>query len=268
MPIAQDFAGGAITFDLEGGVGTATLNRPERLNAITVEMWDALLELGHQVADSEDVRCLVLTGCGRAFCSGADLAGDGNKGAGRRRGSVDQMRRIGNAALAINSIPQPVIAKVNGVAAGAGASLALAADLVVASERAKFVQVFAKRGLSVDFGGSWLLPRLVGLHRAKELVLLAEPLEAAEAERIGLINRVVAHEDLDAFVADWAAALAAGPPIALASSKRLLNAGLASSLDQALEAESMAQVVNFGTQDTAEAVKAFIEKREPVFKGR
>jgi 2-(1,2-epoxy-1,2-dihydrophenyl)acetyl-CoA isomerase len=270
MSVPQDFGDGTIAFELDGGVATATLNRPQRLNAIDRDMWAGLIELGRWVSESSEVRCLVLTGAGRAFCSGADLAAAaaGEGAAGEERHLVDQMRRTAEAALAVHGIPQPVVAKLNGVAAGAGANLALAADLVVASEEASFIQVFARRGLSVDFGGSWVLPRLVGLHRAKQMALLADVVDAAEAERIGLVNRVVPHELLDEAVAEWAGRLAAGPPIALAATKRLLNAGISSSLDQALEAETMVQAVNFGTEDVAEAVAAFLDKREPEFRGR
>lgn len=255
---------------MEGGIATLTLNRPELLNAINHEMWNAFVDVGRDIAHSQEIRCVVITGAGRAFCSGADLAdaaaGRGAAGVGPHL--VDQMRRTAEAALAIHGIPQPVIAKVNGVAAGAGCNLALAADLIVASDSARFIEVFAQRGLSVDFGGSWVLPRLVGLHKAKELVLLAEPVSAAEAERIGLVNKVVPAAELDAAVADWAAKLAAGPPLALAASKRLLEAGADSSLVQALEAETMVQSVNFTTRDVAEAVAAFLEKRPATFEGR
>lgn len=266
MSKGRELAGGSILYEVDGAVATAVLNRPERLNAIDVPMWDALVEVAQLVNEDDAVRCLVMTGAGRAFSSGADLSG--SESDAPRRHAVHQMRRIGEAALAVHGIAKPVISKVNGVAAGAAANLALAADLVVASEDARFIQIFARRGLSVDFGGSWLLPRLVGLHRAKELALLAEPLSAVDAERMGLVNRVVARDELDSFVLGWASALASGPPIALASTKRLLDAGLDSALDRALEAETMAQVVNFGTEDTAEALAAFLERREPVFRGR
>ena len=170
-------------------------------------------------------------------------------------------------ALALHRLPQPTIAKVNGVAVGAGCNLALGCDLVVASDEARFSEIFALRGLTIDFGGSWLLPRRVGLHRAKELALLAEIISAKEAEAMGLVNRVVPVGELDAFVDDWATRLAAGPPIALAQTKRLLNNAFAVTLEQALEDEGAAQTVNFGTKDTVEAMTAFVEKRAPNFKG-
>ena len=146
--------------------------------------------------------------------------------------------------------------------------MALGCDLIVASDEARFSEIFARRGLSIDFGGSWLLPRLVGLHRAKELALFADIISAKEAEAIGLVNRVVPAGELDAFVDDWAVKLAAGPPIALAQTKRLLNNSFEVTLEQALEDEGWAQTVNFGTADTAEAMAAFLAKREPKFEGR
>ena len=168
----------------------------------------------------------------------------------------------------MHALPQPVIAKVSGVAAGAGLNLALGCDLVVAGDDARFSEIFARRGLSVDFGGSWVLPRLVGLHKAKELVLLADIIDAKEAQDYGIVNRVVPTAQLDAFVDDWAERLAAGPPIALTMSKRLLNQSSAMSLAQAVEAEAQAQNVNFASQDTTEAMAAFLEKRDPTFRGR
>jgi 2-(1,2-epoxy-1,2-dihydrophenyl)acetyl-CoA isomerase len=146
--------------------------------------------------------------------------------------------------------------------------MALGCDLIVASDDARFSEIFARRGLTIDFGGSYVLPRLVGVHKAKELALLADIISAQEAEKLGIVNRVVPAAELDAFVDDWAARLAAGPPLALSMTKKLLNDSLAMSLDQALEAEGMAQTVNFGTSDTAEAMAAFLEKRDPKFQGK
>jgi 2-(1,2-epoxy-1,2-dihydrophenyl)acetyl-CoA isomerase len=220
---------------------------------------------------------VILTGKGGEFCSGADLSGGGpaagsSGGDGASRppagGGLNGMRLVGDTCLALHRIPKPTIAKVEGVAVGAGANMAFACDLVVASEDARFSEIFARRGLSVDFGGSWLLPRLVGPHKAKELVYFAEIFSAKEALEMGLINRVVAPTELDAFVADWARRLAAGPPIALAQSKRMLNNSMSITLDVALEDESTAQTVNFSTADTMEAMMAFLEKRTPNFQGR
>ena len=178
------------------------------------------------------------------------------------------MEEVNDVCLALHALPQPTIARVNGVAAGAGANLALGCDLVIASDTARFSQIFAKRGLSVDFGGSWLLPRLVGLHKALELMLLADMVDAAEALRIGLVNRVVPLAELDDAVDAWADRLVDSPPIALASIKRLVRFGAHSSLAEALAAEGVAKTVNFSTTDTIEAFAAFLEKREPTFRGR
>jgi 2-(1,2-epoxy-1,2-dihydrophenyl)acetyl-CoA isomerase len=181
---------------------------------------------------------------------------------------LTRMRRIGEVCIALHRVPQPTIAKVNGVAAGAGLNLALTCDLIVASDAARFSEIFARRGLSIDFGGSWLLPRLVGMHRAKELALLADIIDAHEADRVGLVNRVVPAAELDGFVGGWASRLAAGPPIALGLTKRLLDEAFSSSLEEAIEAEARCQVVNFGTEDATEALTAFTTKREPRFRGR
>jgi enoyl-CoA hydratase/carnithine racemase len=147
-------------------------------------------------------------------------------------------------------------------------NLALSCDLIAASDDARFSEIFAKRGLSLDFGGSWLLPRLIGLHRAKELALLAEIIDAGRAAELGLVNRVVADGELDALVDDWATRLAGGPPIALAMSKRMLNNSFSVTLEEALEDEGLSQTVNFATKDTPEAIAAFMQKRDPEFHGR
>jgi enoyl-CoA hydratase/carnithine racemase len=253
--------------DRRDGVVTVTLNRPEVLNAANEVMWGELVDVFDEVAGRDEDRVLVLTGAGRAFCSGADLSAPAADGL-RRSSALGRMRRVGDAARNLIRLPKPTLAKVNGVAAGAGANLALACDLVVASEDARFCEIFARRGLSVDFAGSWILPRRVGLHRAKELVLLAEMVPATEAAAIGLINRAVPAAELDAFVGDWAARLAAGPPAALSLSKLLLNDGADATLDAALEAEGAAQAYNFSTEDVREAMAAWQERRDPVFRGR
>ena len=170
--------------------------------------------------------------------------------------------------LAVHELPKPTIAKIRGIAAGAGLSLALVCDLTVASDNARLSEIFSKRGLSVDGGSSWLLPRLIGLHRAKELAYFADIISAEEAASIGLVNRVVPDADLDAFVDGWAQRLAAGPPIALSLTKKLLHNAMSVDMAQALEDEARSQTINFYTEDTAEAMRAFAEKREPTFHGR
>jgi 2-(1,2-epoxy-1,2-dihydrophenyl)acetyl-CoA isomerase len=178
------------------------------------------------------------------------------------------MTEVNEACLALHRLPIPTIARVDGVAVGAGMNLALGCDFVVASSRARFSEIFVKRGLSVDFGGSWLLPRLVGLHRAKELVLLGDMLGAEQAREWGLVREVVEPAALDDAVARLAGRLLAGPPTAMRLSKRMLNDSFEATLDRALEDEARSQQVNFATEDTAEAGRAFLEKRDPVFTGR
>ena len=254
----------------EAGVVTVPMNRPERKNAINRRMAAELTETFDAVsADPADL-VLVLTGAGGAFCSGADLAG-GNPNAPidtEAPHGIHGMRAMHAVALALHRIPKPTIAKVRGVAVGAGANLALGCDLVVASDDARFSQIFVNRGLTVDFGGSWLLPRLVGLPRAKELAFFGEMVGGTEAHEIGLVNRALPDGELDAFVTDWATRLAAGPAIALSMTKRLLDQGIESSMAQALDNEAHAQTLCFTTQDTNEAITAFLEKRAPVFRGR
>jgi 2-(1,2-epoxy-1,2-dihydrophenyl)acetyl-CoA isomerase len=250
------------------GVVTVTMNRPARKNAANGTMWRELLATFEDVATDRNDRVMILAGAGDAFCSGADL-GDASNVAGRPGDPfLVQMRALGDVALRLHRFPKPSIAKVGGIAAGAGMSMALGCDLVVASDSARFSQIFSKRGLSVDFGASWLLPRLIGLHRAKELAFFADIIDAHQAAEFGLVNRVVPADQLDAFVADWADRLAALPPLALSMTKAMLNNSLNLSMDQALEEESRSQAVNFGTEDTMEAISAFVQKREPQFKGR
>ncbi len=253
-----------ILVDRSDGVVTLTLNRPAKKNAINGRMWDELLETLLAVADNVDDRVLVITGAGGAFCSGADLTDLNTDDVA----TLLKMRRISNCALALHRLSKPTIAKVDGVAAGAGCNLALGCDLIVASDAARFSEIFARRGLTIDFGGSFLLPRLIGLHKAKELALLADIISAKEASDLGLVNRVVPAADLDHFVDDWARRLAAGPPLALSMTKALLNNSFSVSMDEALENEAHTQTVNFATADAAEAMSAFVDKREPKFQGR
>ncbi len=248
----------------QNGVVTLTMNRPEKKNAMNATMFNELLAVFREVDASTSDRVLVITGAGDAFCSGADLSDRGSD----TRHPLFRLHWVADIALALHRIPKPVIAKVNGVAVGAGLNLALGCDLIVASEHARFSEIFARRGLSIDFGGSWLLPRLIGMHRAKELAFFADIVSAKEAAELGLVNRVLPATELDAFVADWANRLAAGPPLALSMTKRLLTNSFSMTMDEALEAEGLAQSVNSGTEDSPEAIRAFMEKREPKFKGR
>jgi 2-(1,2-epoxy-1,2-dihydrophenyl)acetyl-CoA isomerase len=252
-----------IVIERDAGVVTVTMNRPERKNAINPTMLTELLDAFREVATRRDDRVMVLAGAGDAFCSGADLTDPTDI----TSDGLGYMRRVGEVVLALHNLAKPTIAKVGGVAAGLGCNLALGCDLIVAADTARFSQIFARRGLSLDGGGSWLLPRLVGLHRAKELAFFADIIPAAEAAAMGLVNRVVPAGELDGFVAEWAARLAAGPPIALSMTKTMLNNAFAVSMAQAVEDEARCQNVNFRTADMAEAMRAFAEKRDPQFRG-
>ena len=243
------------------GVRTLTLNRPERKNAINPQLWVALADALREAARDRELRALVITGAGGAFCSGADIT------VGDDVHPQHKLRRLTDVALALHELTVPTIAKVTGVAVGAGWNLALGCDFVVATPESRFCQIFSKRGLSVDLGGSWLLPKLVGLQQAKRLVLLAETIDAAEAHSLGLVTWVKPGDEIDAFVDDLAARLAAGPPVALAQSKGLLNDGVDATLREALANEARAQPGNFATTDAAEAYAAFAEKRTPSFTG-
>ncbi len=251
-----------LTSDADG-VRTLTLNRPHRRNALDAELWEALRTALVATGGDRSVRALVLTGAGGAFCSGADVprkVGGGHP--------LYRMRTLTEVTLLLHELPVPTVAKVTGVAVGAGWNLALGCDLVVATPGARFSQIFARRGLSPDCGGSWLLPKLVGLQQAKRLALLAETIGADEARELGLVTWVVDDGEVDAFVADLTARLVAGPPAALAQTKALLNEGADRTLRDALANEARAQAVNFAGADVQEAYAAFADRREPSFTGR
>jgi enoyl-CoA hydratase/carnithine racemase len=250
------------------GVVTVTMNRPERKNAANGKMLTELRATFEEVEDNPDDRVMVLTGAGGAFCSGADLSDPNGPATDPSRSGLARMRRLGDVALALHHVSKPAIAKVDGVAVGAGLSLALGCDLIVCSDRARLSMIFSKRGLALDNGASWLLPRLVGLARAKEIALFGGMWSGEEAAAIGLVNRVLPLDQLDDFVDDWAVTLAAGPPLALSMTKTLLTASSMASMEQAVEDEARCQALNFSTRDTQEALLAFTEKREPVYIGR
>lgn len=249
------------------GVVTVTLDRPEKKNALNIALLDELLWVLREVQGSPDDRALVFTGSGGDFCSGADLA-ELPGPSSHETHPLEWMRRANEVPFALHQLTKPTIAKVRGVCVGSGFNLALGCDLIAAEAGARFSQIFSRRGLSVDFGGSWLLPRLIGLHRAKELVLLGELVPAAKLNDMGLLNRVVPDSELDEVVDQWARHLADGPPIAYAQSKQLLSHGLSWTLQEALDEEARAQALNFTTSDASEAVAAFEQKREPMFTGR
>jgi enoyl-CoA hydratase/carnithine racemase len=246
----------------DAGVRTLTLNRPDRKNAINAQLWEELADALRDAARDTQLRALVITGAGGAFCSGADIS------TGEDIHPRHKLRRLTEVALALHELTVPTIAKVNGVAVGAGWNLALGCDLVVATPESRFCQIFSKRGLSVDLGGSWLLPKLVGLQQAKRLVLLADTIDAEEARSLGLVTWTKAADEIDAFVTELAGRLAAGPPVALAQSKALVNDGAAVTLREALANEARAQPGNFATADSMEAYAAFAQKRDAAFTGR
>jgi 2-(1,2-epoxy-1,2-dihydrophenyl)acetyl-CoA isomerase len=258
----------AIEFQLENQVGWITLNRPEQRNAINDAMREELLAVLTDARTNHDIRALVLTGAGKGFCTGADLSrrGDGPTGPGAGR----EMMRTRSQRLirALWELEKPIVAAVNGVAAGLGAHIAFASDLVIAAQEARFIEVFVRRGIAVDGGGAFLLPRLIGLAKAKELVFFGDDLPAEDALRIGLVNQVVPGAQLSDTAHAWAAKLAEGPTFAIGMSKRLLNRSLDSDLETALEEEALVQSLVVQSADTKEGMLAFAERRKPVFTGQ
>jgi 2-(1,2-epoxy-1,2-dihydrophenyl)acetyl-CoA isomerase len=254
---------------VEGQVGTVTLSRPDKLNALTVEMVTELREALATLAGNESVRCIVLTGAGRAFCAGADIGlltdlhdqQDAEMG-GRL---VDGCRAVYRL---MREAPQPVLCAMNGAAAGGGANLALACDLRIAADSARIGQVFAKLGLHPDWGGSYFLPRLVGPAKAMELFLSAEMVDAGRMLAMGLVNRVVPADSLAREAAAWAAQIAAAPPRAVRLVKQAVQMSAAASLEQLLDHELKAQLECFASADFSEGLAAFLGKREPHFTGR
>ena len=254
----------------DGPVTRITLSRPDKLNALTHRMSDELGRAFAQAGDDPDVRAIVLTGAGRGFCAGQDLS---EFESAYRAGERPDIRRHLEASYhrlipQIVGIPKPVVAAVNGVAAGAGVSLAVACDVRLASEEARFLQAFVKIGLIPDSGGTWLLPRVIGYARALELSIAGDPIDARRALEIGLVNRVVPPERFEAEVEGYAARLAALPTAAIAATKELLGSALRLELDEALGREAEAQGRMGQTEDHMEGVMAFAEKREPRFRGR
>ncbi|MFD7877865.1 enoyl-CoA hydratase/isomerase family protein [Streptomyces sp. NPDC059766] len=262
-------AGSWVLHDVEDQVCRITLNRPEALNALTPDQRERIIRLLGDASADPAVRAVVVTGTGRGFCAGADLRG-GPPAGERVAGDVARTLRLGAHRLiaAVLDCEKPVIAAVNGTAAGLGAHLALACDLVLAARSARFIEVFVRRGLVPDGGGAYLLPRLVGPQRAKELMFFGDALTAPDAERLGLVNRVVPEEELAATARAWADRLAAGPTRALALTKQLVNASLDADRAAAFAAEAAAQEINMTTADAREGVASFVERRAPGFRGR
>jgi enoyl-CoA hydratase/carnithine racemase len=270
-----------IRVERDGFVTTVAIDRPEAKNACTGDMWVAIGRTFSELGQS-GARAAVLTGTGGQFCAGADLSGvSANMGSldpGQASGSPSEaampshnlhnMRVLADVVLAVHECTIPVVAKVEGLCVGAGLGLALAADLTWCAEDARLSAIFAKRGLSLDFGTSWLLRQRLGVHKAKELAYTARMLSGREAADLGLVNQAVPADQLDEVVGELSQTIAGGPPIALSMTKRELDRAGTSSLAQALEAEGLAQTVNVGTQDMREAFTAYIERRPPRFEGR
>ncbi|MFC9705156.1 enoyl-CoA hydratase/isomerase family protein [Streptomyces sp. NPDC056943] len=255
---------------VENGVSWITLNRPEAMNAVTWDQRERIIALLASASADPEVRAVVVTATGRGFCAGADLRGSPSASGDRVVGDVARMIRLGAQRFigAVMDCEKPVIAAVNGTAAGIGAHLAFACDLVLAADSARFIEVFVRRGLVPDGGGAYLLPRLIGPQRAKELMFFGDAVPAAEAERLGLVNRVVPAEDLEKTAREWAERLAQGPTRALALTKQLVNASLDSDRATAFAAEATAQELNMTTRDAQEGVASFVERREARYEGR
>jgi 2-(1,2-epoxy-1,2-dihydrophenyl)acetyl-CoA isomerase len=256
---------GDLRVEIEGPIATLTLDRPDALNALTIPLKKALLAALADIAARRDIRAVILTGAGRAFCAGQDLRERLEPGAPPL--DVELRERYNPLIRAMRRLDQPIIGAINGVAAGAGASLAFACDLRIATDAASFVLAFGRIGLVPDSGASWLLPRLVGAARAAQLALTSDALSASEAERMGLVTRVVPAEALIDEARALATRLADSPPIGVALTKRALEHSWDSTLDQALDYEASLQGIAGSTADHAEGIAAFVEKRPPRFRG-
>lgn len=259
----------SILYEVRDAVARITLNRPKVLNSLDTGMSLALQSILDEVGRDVAIRAVYLTGAGRAFSAGQDLAEAAPAGGKPLEDFAAHVRKVYNPlVLALRRLPKPVVCGVNGVAAGAGANLALAADLVIASEEASFLQAFIRIGLVPDTGGTWILPRLVGRAHATALTMLGEKLTARDARELGLIYQVCPAEELEEAGFGLAQRLATQPTAALAMIKQMLNASAGNSLEQQLEMEAEFQGLAGRTADYTEGVRAFLEKRHPSFLGR
>lgn len=256
-----------LLFTNENGICRITLNRPEVFNSFNEEMSSEILDALKKAAKDESIRVIVLTGSGKAFCSGQDLKDIKGK-LGERSLSESVLKRYNPMIMAIREMPKPVVCMLNGVAAGAGASLALACDIIVASEAASLIEVFSNIGLVPDSGSSYFLPHLVGYQKAFELITLAPKVTAQEAKSLGFIYKVVSPEELEAATTELAARYATGPTKSHAMVKKMLSRALHSSLPDALQYEAYCQEIAGRTSDYVEGVTSFIEKRKPEFRGK
>jgi len=258
-----------IVYKKERGVATLTLNRPRALNALNAEMIDELLDAVRRAAEDKEVKVLLLTGAGRAFCLGADISEFSQAIDQPAAYSLrDLLAKSQEIIRTLDSMPKPAIAALNGFATGLGLDIALACDLRIAAERAKLGESFVSMGLVPDGGGTFFLPRLVGLARAAEMVFTGDPLTPSEAERIGLINRVLPNQELEKAARQLADKLAKGPSLAIGLAKRGLRKNLWGDLDSALHIEAESQEACLASEDHREAVKAFLKRREPLFQGK
>ncbi len=256
----------------DGGLVTITFNRPERKNALSADNWNDLDRVLTEITFDPRDRALLVTGAGGNFSSGADLGGGGEPGisglTGReQQAPLHEMRWIGELLNRLHRLPKPTIAAVDGIAAGVGLGVALACDLIVASDRARFCEIFVRRGLALDGGTSWTLPHHVGLRRAKQLAYFGDMLDAQQALEWGLVNEVVPADELPTLARQWGQRLAGGPTTALGLIKRMLEEGTSNTFEQAVEGEARAQQIIVGTSDLTEGLTAFIERREPKFTG-
>ena len=262
--------GQATMVEREGGLVTVTLNRPQRKNAISTAMWNELDAIVTEMAVTPGDRALVLKGAEGNFSAGADLSGEESNGLTGHGPQLvlHEMRIVGGIIGRLKALPIPTVAAVDGVAVGVALGIALACDLVIATDRARFMEVFVKRGLALDGGTSWTLPRLVGPRRAKQMAFFGETVDAATALEWGLINEVVAPEDLDATAAEWGRKLANGPTTAISLMKALIDGSATATFEEAVEGEARAQHIVYTTKDMQEGIQSFLERRDPKFTGQ